>query len=332
MSAKHVSGLAAWAGLMAVLIVLVNSPIAADQAESPEEPASAARESDDRFGRASSASESGLLVPSVLVKLVEQVSVPARESGVLATVAVEEGHLVDEDELLARIDDAEAQLEKRQAEIELEIARKTAGNDIKVRFAKRSADVARNEYDRGLKARREFGTGAVTDSQLERDRLTWERAVLDIEQSEHEFAIESLTAKLKENALAVAVRNLERRQILSPIAGVVVEVNRRRGEWVEPGEQVFRVLRVDRLRAEGELLASDIRGELVGRRAVLRVSLPGRPDAEFEGKVTFVSPETDPINNKIRFWAEIENPDRLLRPGLQGSLTIDVPTATAARN
>jgi macrolide-specific efflux system membrane fusion protein len=294
-------------------------------------PGQARQETPNAFDRPRSAASASVLeVPSVLVTLVEQVSVPARESGVLATIAVDEGHLVEEDQLLARLDDAEVQLEKRKAEIDLEIARKKSENDVKVRFARKAAEVAQNEYNRSLESRRAFRS-SVTDSALERDRLTWERAVLDVEQSEHEFAVEELTAQLKENDLAVAVRNVERRQILSPIAGVVVEVNRRRGEWVQPGEQVCRILRIDRLRAEGFLSADEIPGNLSGARAVLRVNLPGRPNTDFEGKVTFVSPEIDPVNKQIRFWAEIENRDRLLRPGLQASLVIHVPAATAAR-
>ena len=44
------------------------------------------------------------------------------------------------------------------------------------------------------------------------------------------------------------------------IAGVVVEIKRRKGEWVEPGETVIRILRIDSLRAEGFVDASQVRG------------------------------------------------------------------------
>ncbi|HUG93569.1 MAG TPA: HlyD family efflux transporter periplasmic adaptor subunit [Planctomycetaceae bacterium] len=333
MKTRHILGTAAAAALVAAIAGQIGGWTAADEDGGDAAAQVAPRAAEPTAApppAASALSGSALEVPSVLITLVEEVWVPARESGVLATLAVRENDLVEEDQLLARIDDAEAQLDKRKAEIELQIARKTAGNNVKVRFARAAAEVARNEYDRSLDSRRRFGT-SVTDSALERDRLQWERSVLDIEQSEHEFAVEGLTAQLKENELAMAVRGVERRQVLSPIAGVVVEINRRRGEWVQPGEQVFRVLRIDRLRAEGFLNADEVQGELAGRRAVLHVDLPGRPNEQFEGKVTFVSPEIDPVNKQIRFWAEIENRNRLLRPGLKASLVIDVPAATAAR-
>ena len=330
MKTKHVLGTAAAGALVAALMIPASRRSAAQEGRDAAPPQPRAATPFDAAPR-NRASEGGLVVPSVLVTLAEQRSVPARESGVLATVAVEEGHVVEEDQLLARIDDAEAQLDKRRAEIELQIARRKSENNIKVRAARGAAAVAQSEYKRTLDARRRY-PDSVTNSDLDRDRLTAERAELEVEQAEHDFDVEELTAQLKENELAVSVRSVERRQILSPISGVVVEVNRRRGEWVEPGEEVFRVLRIDRLRAEGFLSADQVRGDLVGSRAVLRVNLPGQPNAEFEGKVTFVSPELDPLNNQVRFWAEIENRDRLLRPGLQAALIIDAPTATAARD
>jgi macrolide-specific efflux system membrane fusion protein len=324
MKTKHILGSAGVVLAAAALILPGTTHMAAQENGSPADAPA------QRAGVGPTANTGTLVVPDVLVTLVEQVSVPARESGVLATVAAEEGDLVEEDQLLARIDDAEAQLDKRKAEIELQIARRKSENNISVRAAQAAAAVAEAEYKRTLDARRRFPQ-SVTDSDLDRDRLTSERADLEVEQAEHDFAVEELTAQLKENELAVAVRSVERRQVLSPIAGVIVEVNRRRGEWVQPGEAVFRVLRIDRLHAEGFLSADEVRGNLEGSRAVLRVSLPGQPNAEFEGKVTFVSPEIDPVNRQIRFWAEIENRDRLLRPGLKASLVIDVPTATAGR-
>ena len=330
MNTKHFLGLAAAGALVAALMIPASRRSAAQEGREAAPPQPRPATPFDAAPR-NRASEGGLVVPSVLVTLAEQRSVPARESGILATVAVEDGHVVEEDQLLARIDDAESQLDKRRAEIELQIARRKSENNIKVRAARGAAAVAQSEYKRTLDARRRFPQ-SVTDSDLDRDRLTAERAELEVEQAEHDFGVEELTAQLKENELAVSVRNVERRQILSPISGVVVEVNRRRGEWVEPGEEVFRVLRIDRLRAEGFLSADQVRSNLVGSRAVLRVSLAGQPNAEFEGKVTFVSPELDPLNNQVRFWAEIENRDRLLRPGLQAALIIHAPTATAARD
>ena len=57
-------------------------------------------------------------VSSLLIKLLEQVDVPAREAGVLDALLVHEGATVVAGARLAQIEDADAQLEKRRAELE----------------------------------------------------------------------------------------------------------------------------------------------------------------------------------------------------------------------
>ena len=37
----------------------------------------------------------------------------------------------------------------------------------------------------------------------------------------------------------------------------------------------------------------------------------------------FVSPEVNPVNGQIRVWAELENQDLLLRPGVAAEMTIE---------
>jgi macrolide-specific efflux system membrane fusion protein len=107
------------------------------------------------------------------------------------------------------------------------------------------------------------------------------------------------------------------------LAGVVVQIKRHRGEWVEPGVAVIRILRVDRLRAEGFLDARHASPTLAGRSVTLAVNLAGQTPSKFPGKLVFISPEVNPVNGQVRVWAEIENPQLLLKPGLQGSLIID---------
>src|SRR5688572_2518231 len=55
-------------------------------------------------------------VDSVLLTLIEQVEVPAREAGELAMIQVREGQLVKEGTVLAQIDDRDAQLATRKAQ------------------------------------------------------------------------------------------------------------------------------------------------------------------------------------------------------------------------
>ena len=261
-------------------------------------------------------------VQSVLLRLIEQADVSAKEAGVLAKMNVREGNSVSEDEQLARIEDVDALLTKRRAELDLDIARRQAANDVNIRFARKSADVAKAELDRALKSKRQI-PDSVSQSEIDSLRLTYEQAILQTEQAQFDTQVAKLTQTVKENDVAFANSSLDRHKIKAPLSGVVVKIYRRKGEWVEPGEKVMRIIRIDRLRAEGFVDAKSIRGNLVDHHVTLQIGLADDPKAEFIGKVVFVSPEIDPVNGQVRVWAEIENRDLLLRPGLRASMQID---------
>lgn len=263
-------------------------------------------------------------IASALVKLIEQADVPAREAGVLATVNVREGQMVEEGEVLAQIVDTEARIASDRAGIELDIAAKNAENDVNTRFAAKSVEVARAELRRSEESIQKYPK-SISESEMDRLRLVVERAELEVEQAEHEFQIAGFTRKIKENECRSAEEKVERHQITAPISGMVVQVNRRRGEWVQPGENVLRILRLDRLRAESFLDARHLAGEADDWRATLTIDLPGDPGAKLPGRVVFVSPEIDPVNSQVNIWVEIDNEELRVRPGMRAKMTIVVP-------
>ena len=267
-------------------------------------------------------SQPAIDVEGVVVTVIEQVEVPARERGTITKLVVEEGGLVVESQILAQIDDRDAQLAKKRAEIELMTAEAHLKNNVKTRLAQKAFELAETELQRGKKSRKLF-EDSITDEELERRVLAVDKARLDIEQARHEHELAELQKKFSENELEIATRNIELRQIAAPIAGMIVKMNRRRGEWVEPGQTVVRILRIDRLRAEGFLNESQLTADLTGRPVRLVAKLPVGKTLELPGVLRFVSPEINPVDGRIRVWAEIENKDLKLRPGMRASMTIE---------
>ena len=129
---------------------------------------------------------------------------------------------------------------------------------------------------------------------MDRLRLLVEQRQLEIEQREQDFRIAGLSQQLKENDYLAAQQKVKQHRITAPLAGVVVQVHRHRGEWVKPGEVVMRILRLDRLRAEGFVKLEHGIDDLQGRPVRVIVDLPNAPVAEFPGKVVFVDPEDRP--------------------------------------
>lgn len=284
----------------------------------------------DKKARTATSEVARTILESALVTVIEEAEIPAKVEGVLAAIDAREGQMIEVGAVVARIEDTEVRLTLARTRTEFEIAAKQAKNELKVRSARKAAEVARLELKRAVESVEKYKK-SVSETELDRLRLAAEKADLDVEQAVHEQETAQLSSQLKKTEMELAQHAVDRRAITSPISGMVVQVNLHRGEWVPAGKTVMRVLRVDRLRVEGFLPAKKLTDDLIGRRATLSVDLGGKPGAEFEGVVVFVSPEVSPVNQQVRVWAEVENRQLLLRPGTRGNLTIHADRARTAR-
>lgn len=260
-------------------------------------------------------------IPAALLNIVETINVPASQEGILSTLAVREGSVVQADEVLAEIDKQRVTLDMQEAQAQLEISRRRGENDVDIRYAEKSFEVAKAELDRALHAN-SLVQGAVSASEVDRLQLVVEKTRLEIEQARHNFEIAKLSEQL--DRLKVEQRELDLGQhtIRSPVSGMVVALNFRAGEWVRVSDPVARVVRIDRLRVEDYVPVELGIAGLDHARVVFRPDLPALQGSEFEGRIVFAHPEVNPVKSQMRIWAEIDNRDLRLRPGLQGKLTI----------
>src|SRR5262245_12560619 len=189
-------------------------------------------------------------VESVVVSLIAEVEVASEEAGPLAELTVAEGSRVKAGDRLGRLDDRDAALQITRAQIALNHAQEQAKNKVKLLQAEEALKLATLELDRATTANKELAR-VVSETQLSKLRLEVRRAELDVEQANEDRAAAARAVEAATNDLAMAQRTRERRQILSPMDGVVVDVRRHVGEWLEPGKAVVRLVRDDRLRAAG---------------------------------------------------------------------------------
>jgi macrolide-specific efflux system membrane fusion protein len=255
-----------------------------------------------------------LEVESVVLRLLAEADVPAQEAGLLTTVAVREGDAVKQGATLAQIDDQVALMAERAAQLKYDVAHEKATNDVQVRYASKAAEVAAAELERSTGSVARFAK-SVSESQLDVERLNVDKTRLEAEQASHNQQIAVLEMKSAQNELDAAKVQRVRRRIVAPFDGTIVQVFVRLGEWVEPGQKALRIVNIDRLKAEGFLPAADADAKLVGAPVRLSLDLAGEQAAAFTGKVSFVSPEVDPITGQVRVWAEIDNRAGRLRPG-----------------
>ncbi len=181
--------------------------------------------------------------------------------------------------------------------------------------SKLDIEIAKNEQS--IQSLRSTSKSATVDQQ----QIATRRLDFELKKATSDSGIGTLTAERTKTSVEIAREKLDRRRIHSPLSGIVVERLKNEGEWVEAGEPVLRVIRMDRLLVEGYVNA-DLVDQSSRGRAVSVEGSSREGTVSVEGQIIFVSPEIDSVNNQVQIKAEIENPNLVLRPGQPVEMTI----------
>jgi multidrug efflux pump subunit AcrA (membrane-fusion protein) len=272
----------------------------------------------------SSQNEAHIRYPACLVELIKSrdIPVPAQEAGVLMSLEVHEGMDVESGATLGQVDDNQVQMKKRVADAEYAVAKAEAENDVDIRFNKAKAGAAAMEFKAGEEANK-LAAKAKTKVEMEELRLKWIQAWLGIEQAQVKQSTDKLKADARAAEVEAAENDIQRRKIVAPLSGEVIEVYAGPGEWLNPGASVVRIAQMDKLWVEGRLNIKEFGPDQISGRPVRVIAQVG-PDRveEFRGKVVFVDPQIEK-GGIYRVKAEVVNRRAegdgqwLLRPGMQ---------------
>jgi RND family efflux transporter MFP subunit len=237
--------------------------------------------------------------------------VAASASGVLESVLVDRGALVRRGQVLAVL----------QSEVEraaVEAARERAASASEVAALAASRDLARTRLKR-MHALTQLEFGA---------RLELETAVAEFEIADHRLhqAREAFAVAQREHDLAR--RQLEQRQIRSPIDGVVADRLLHPGERVD-GRPILRLVALDRLRVEVVVPASRFGRIREGMHASVRPELPDGRDVS--GRVVQVDRFVDAASGTFRARLSLPNREGGVPAGVRCQVVFDDTGVPAVR-
>jgi len=198
--------------------------------------------------------------------------VAAGSPGVLAKVNVDRGDLVKRGQVLAVLDNG---VERAL----LKAAKTRAATHAGVVAAKASRDMARQKLTR-IKQLEALSYNAKLELELAEGELAVAQSRLQLARDEH---------RASESDHAVAQSQLQRRQVLSPIDGIVADRLLNPGERAD-GRPIVRVIKLDSLRVEVILPASEF----------------GKVSAGMDGEVT---PQ---VENSEKVTGTVEQVDRFI--------------------
>ncbi|TWT80892.1 Multidrug resistance protein MdtA precursor [Planctomycetes bacterium CA13] len=278
------------------------------------------------FGQPSTSANSGeIRAENCMVKIINSVDVPAEVEGKLMELKFEEGATVAAGDILAIIDDTQANFGVELKKAEEKEALLNATNEVNLEDARNSEKLARAEAEAYAELRRE---GAIPFWELEKKRLEAERGKLKIEVSEMQIQIAKVQFKGKETEREMAEAQLKKYRISAPFDGFIETRFAQFGGWVQPGTPIAKLVQLDKLRVEGDIDALRYPGQVTrGTPVEVLVYREANSDnaMSLQGKIDFVSSEID-LRNRYRVWVEIRNQqqgeDWTIKPGMRAEIIV----------
>ncbi|HET6468522.1 MAG TPA: efflux RND transporter periplasmic adaptor subunit [Geminicoccaceae bacterium] len=137
-------------------------------------------------------------------------------------------------------------------------------------------------------------------------------------------ALDEATAQLRTATAAVDLSRarLEKASIRAPFAGTLGLRNISVGRYVNPGETLIRLENLDRLNIDFRISERYLNRLATGQPVTVRVDAV--PDRLFEAEIVAVDPVVDVNGRAAMVRAVLDNPERLLRPGLFARVTVEI--------
>ena len=255
-------------------------------------------------------SKDGVLRYKAILSFVNDIKVVAQADGILLDILVDEGTMVSKDTVMIQIDNRLANAEKEIATRELESARLKAEDDSQIKFSEASFDVSSSVFKRSQELYEKI---AESLDDLEKKRLEKIKAGFQIDVSKREQKINEAAVGVNEAKLNASLVQLELRTIKAPFSGVVASVQKERFDWVKAGEEILRLVSLEKFRVKGTVRLMESPNLLEGARAKVIVPIGAGKVEEIQGVVGYVSPESQGTGarndgtHEYAVWVEIPN-------------------------
>lgn len=249
-------------------------------------------------------SATGNLQPQATISLGTEIS------GRVSVVEVDVNDVVIKNQSLAKLDTIDLQNALQQAEISLKVAR------ADTQLAQASLDDARLKESR---AQSLANGGAAAASDLESAKTERRRATAQLSKARAQEELAQVRVDL-------ARTNINKADILAPIAGVILKRN------VEPGNTISAslqapelfILAEDLTRMELQVAVDEADVGLVRAEQSATFTVDAWPDRTFPATVASVNLAANATENVVTYTAilNVDNSEGLLRPGMTATATI----------
>lgn len=250
------------------------------------------------------------------------VSVGARVSGQIETLAASLGQVVKEGDLIAQIDSQDQQNDVLVAEASLA--------NIEAQITAKEADLE--------KARLALARYGRLNQQNYSSQETVESAEADVKVAVAGLAALQAQKSSAEVNVATARLAVDRTKIVAPIDGTVVAVVVKQGQTVnalQSAPTIVKLAQLDTMLVKVEISEADVVNVKVGQKATFTIL--GEPAATFDAVVREIEPAPSEISDSDTISSDeaiyyigqlaVDNPDGKLRIGMTAQVSIELGLA-----
>jgi membrane fusion protein (multidrug efflux system) len=143
-------------------------------------------------------------------------------------------------------------------------------------------------------------------------------------QAVSQAVVDTDAANLKNNRAQVEQQRaiVDKKTLKAPFAGHLGIRQVDLGQYLAPGTMIVTLQALTPIYADFTLPQQDLARIKVGQQVVAKVDT--YPDKTFTGKITAINPKVDTSTRNVQVRAELQNPDKLLTPGMY--VTVDTVT------
>ena len=180
--------------------------------------------------------------------------------------------------------------------------------------AKKVLDSRQELYKEGALARRQVDEAQVNWAQANSALLTAQEHLRTLQAVAKEAQIKQAQAQVMaaRGQYQSAAAQVEYTEIRSPMNGTIADRPLYAGDIASTGVPLFTIVDISRVVARVNVPQSQATQVRVGMPAEVTITDTGEV---LQGKVTVVSPATDPASTTVQVWVQMENPGERLKPG-----------------
>lgn len=245
---------------------------------------------------------------SGITEPINDVTLSLTVAGTISAIHFKEGAHVRKGQTILELDNKLERLEVKRRKLLWESKAEVESAAARVATSKSLLEATRELFK---------ATGSVSKEELEKLELEYILAVAEEKRLEIEEERQQIEYEM-------ALENLRKRRLKSPIGGVVIKLFLDEGESCEPEEPLVHVVDTSKCRFVCNLEEWIGRTLRKGQSVDLKIRT-GASSIAKKGKIVFVSPVADPASGLLEVNAEFENRDGAVRPGIAGFMILISP-------